>query len=218
MMEFRWQRLVAVAMVAGFGLAACDEGGGMDPPTGAESSIVVTVTADGSELSGVTVELYAQAGSTVLETATTDADGEATFADLIAGTYDVEVTVPAGYTLAEDRKTVSVGESAEATTSFALEADGTSMEPADTVVVEAINFQFSPSDLTIAPNTLVRWVNTTTTTHTVTPDGHSEWSDATLAGSGTTFEHVFLTEGSFPYYCTPHRSSGMTGTVTVQAP
>jgi plastocyanin len=86
------------------------------------------------------------------------------------------------------------------------------------VVVEAINYEFSQADLTIAPNTLVRWVNTTGTTHTVTPDGHSEWADTSLPDMGDTFEHVFRTEGSFPYYCTPHRSFGMVGTVTVQAP
>jgi plastocyanin len=38
---------------------------------------------------------------------------------------------------------------------------------------------------------------------------------ATLA-SGSTYSHTFTQAGSFPYFCRPHCSMGMTGTVVVQ--
>ena len=34
--------------------------------------------------------------------------------------------------------------------------------------------------------------------------------------SGETFEVRFDQVGTFPYYCNPHRSLGMTGTIIVQ--
>lgn len=39
---------------------------------------------------------------------------------------------------------------------------------------------------------------------------------APLSGSGTTYAHTFTEAGTFPYFCAPHASSGMTGTVVVE--
>ena len=216
-----WGALVGTLALAVGLVAACDgdeNGTGPNGEDPGDATIVATVTADGSAEQGVTLDLYEEGGTTSLETATTDMAGEAEFTLLDAGTYDVEVTVPSGLALAsgeEARKAVTVSESGQAAVSFALE---TPVEATDTVVVEAVNFEFTPADLTIAPNTMVRWVNTTSTLHTVTPDGHDEWTDTSLGSQGDTFEHVFTGEGVFPYYCTPHQSQGMTGTVTVQSP
>ncbi len=51
--------------------------------------------------------------------------------------------------------------------------------------------------------------------HTVTPQGHTEWSAANLSSNGSTFVHTFDTPGTYAYYCQPHLGQGMTGTVTV---
>ena len=214
--------LVLILAVAVGVFTSC--GSGTDPDTnggnngGTETgSVLATVTADGSGLSGVTLELFAGSGTTVLETATTDAAGEATFTQLEAGSYEVEVTVPATYRLTSgsaQRQTVNVTEGQESTVSFALETD----PDANVVEVTLTNYEFTPADLTIEPGTTVRWVNQTNTFHTVTPDGHSEWASASLSEMGETFTHTFDTEGTFPYYCDPHRSLGMTGSVTVEAP
>jgi plastocyanin len=75
---------------------------------------------------------------------------------------------------------------------------------------------FSPATLTVEPGTTVRWVNSASLFHTVTPDGHNEWAHRDMPADAE-FEHTFTTEGTFPYYCEPHLSQGMTGTITVQA-
>ncbi len=56
-------------------------------------------------LAGVIVNLYASDGTTLLGTATTDANGQYLFAGLVPGTYVVKVnggTTPAGYTQSYD--------------------------------------------------------------------------------------------------------------------
>lgn len=86
----------------------------------------------------------------------------------------------------------------------------------DVEVIELRNFEFSRPELHVAPGTTVRWVNTTSNFHTVTPDGHSTWTEWQTTGEGQTFEVTFDEAGTYPYYCMPHRSLGMTGTVIVE--
>lgn len=88
---------------------------------------------------------------------------------------------------------------------------------AETVVITLTSdLTFSPSDVTVSPGTTVRWVNATDIGHTVTPDGHSEWTEWATGATGESFEHQFTTTGTFDYYCVPHRSLGMTGVIRVQ--
>lgn len=217
----RWiRRVVAVVAVLAVGvtLVACDSdstdpydqnGNGEEP-----GSISITVTADGDPLSGVTVDLFEEGSTTVLETGTTNELGEVAFTDLDVGTFEVEVTVPSGYAVANEgptRETIDVAEGGESAVTFSLEST------AEVVEVELINYEFTPADLTIEPGTTVRWVNTTSTFHTVTPDGHTEWNEASFNSTGDTFTHVFEEEGDFPYYCSPHLDFGMVGSVTVVA-
>lgn len=98
------------------------------------------------------------------------------------------------------------------------DSGGTEPTPTTTMEVHLTSgLQFTPADLTIEPGTTVRWVNDASIFHTITPDGHSEWERATMTTAGDDFTHTFEAEGEFPYYCEPHLSQGMTGTVTVQA-
>lgn len=216
---WRGRGVLAGALAAVVGLvAACDDGG-TGPNGDTAATVVASVTLDGSPEPGVSVALYAEAGSTALETATTDAEGEARFPNETAGTYDVEVTPPSGAMVADDgptRKTTTVAEGGEATVSFALVTDTTGGSNVEEVHLTS-GFEFTPSDLTIEPGTTVRWVNDADIFHTITPDGHSEWSEGSVSSTGDTFEHTFDTEGTFPYYCSPHLSQGMTGSITVQA-
>ena len=92
---------------------------------------------------------------------------------------------------------------------------------ATTHQVSVANFAFTPSALTVADGDTVRWVRVNGT-HTVT-SGEPCTADGLFNGSlnstTTEFVHVFDDgAGVYPYFCIPHCSMGMTGTITVTAP
>ncbi|HKN80274.1 MAG TPA: plastocyanin/azurin family copper-binding protein [Actinomycetota bacterium] len=78
------------------------------------------------------------------------------------------------------------------------------------VRVRIIDFAFRPRGVTIAPGTVVRWMNRGGRTHTTTSNT-SLWNH-TLA-PGETFRRRFRRTGTFAYHCSIHPE--MTGTVTV---
>ena len=84
------------------------------------------------------------------------------------------------------------------------------------VTIETRNFEFSESELHIDVGTTVRWISLTSTFHTVTPDGHPQWSHWQTAGVGETSNVRFDEERPFNYYCPPHLSLRMTGTSLVE--
>ena len=87
-----------------------------------------------------------------------------------------------------------------------------------TWTVTMSNFKFVPSALTIAAGDTVKWVaessgHTTTSGTSGVKDG--KW-DSGIVATGNTFSFVFTAAGTYPYFCIPHWSSGMTGTITVK--
>lgn len=203
-------------LAAGIAMLACGDNGGTTDPPDETGDVRVTVAADGAAESGITVSLFAGPGGSALDTETTGSDGRATFTDLDVGSYQVEVDVPEGRELAEGedaRKSVTVTANQRTDVEF-------DFVPADMGnVVEVVltgNLTFEPSDVTIAPGTTVRWRNQQSMLHTVTPDGHSEWTSASLSAANETFEHTFSDAGEFDYFCEPHLSQGMTGIIRVQ--
>jgi plastocyanin len=99
----------------------------------------------------------------------------------------------------------------------------------------AEGFVFSPERVQVAPGTTVRWVNDSEVGHTVTAyegriperagyfasggfeDERGARNDVRggLLDAGERYEHTFEVEGEYGYFCVPHESSGMTGTVVV---
>jgi plastocyanin len=97
-------------------------------------------------------------------------------------------------------------------------------------------FGFAPKTVTVEVGETVTWTNESDVGHTVTayedqlPDGgaffasggfESESAARThvsegLVGSGGEYEHTFDEPGTYDYYCIPHESSGMVGTVRVE--
>jgi len=74
---------------------------------------------------------------------------------------------------------------------------------------------FTPRSVTVPRGSAVRFRNSTGI-HTVTPQGHSQWVEWVTTTVGQTFDVTFNTAGTYAYYCDPHRSLGMDGTVVVQ--
>lgn len=177
-------------------------------------TITASVDADGSPRSGVSVELFTDGGATPIATGTTGAAGTFDFTGLTAGSYDLAIVVPAGFVLAPGqtaRRDVTLAAGGSPTVTFEIQATGGIVE-----ISATSSLTFSSDDVTISPGTTVRWTNTSSLFHTVTPDGHTEWSSADLSGNGSTFSHTFSTPGTYAYFCSPHQGDGMVGVIRVQ--
>lgn len=91
-------------------------------------------------------------------------------------------------------------------------------------------FVFDPAELTIRAGDTVTWVvvgdfpHSTTCdpakaadpTHAVLPEGAEPW-DSGILETGQEFSHTFDVPGDYTYFCIPHESMGMIGTLLVEA-
>ena len=50
------------------------------------------------------------------------------------------------------------------------------------------------------------------------PDGAEAWNSEVLTEQGATFDHTFHVEGTYDYFCIPHKSLGMVGRIVVGNP
>jgi plastocyanin len=95
---------------------------------------------------------------------------------------------------------------------------------------------FEPESITVSVGETVTWVDESADAHTVTAEAASlpEGADYFASGGATsedvatdevadglltegeTFSVTFDEPGTYRYYCIPHRSEGMTGTVIVK--
>ena len=80
---------------------------------------------------------------------------------------------------------------------------------------------FEPETLEITPGTTVRWV-WESDNHNVVPESIPEgasWEgtggDSDIFNTGHEYSFTFETEGTYEYYCAPHKSAGMLGSVSV---
>ena len=108
-------------------------------------------------------------------------------------------------------------------------ASGSDAGPRTVTVTVAPNesHTFVPSALVIRVGDTVHWI-WDTGGHTVTSGsgGNADGlfcspNDGTCSGaptspSGATYDHLFTTAGTFPYFCRPHVNSGMVGSITVE--
>jgi len=105
--------------------------------------------------------------------------------------------------------------------------------PSDTAAVRMVTedggYHFEPHVVRVNVGGTVTWTNesgshSTTAYHPdndqpqLVPDGAAAWDSGIVSDEGATFEHTFETEGVYHYYCTPHESLGMIGTVIVGEP
>jgi plastocyanin len=99
--------------------------------------------------------------------------------------------------------------------------------PVSTVLVgPSGDHAFLPASLTVPLGTTVEWF-WESDGHTVTsgPGGVADGefcspddtgcTSAPTSLAGTTYRHTFTKRGTFPYFCVPHYSVGMKGTITV---
>jgi plastocyanin len=210
-----WLRHAGRLAMVGAAVLVGSCGGNGDPvdPGTQQAAIEATVTLDGAAASGVDVRLFGSGGGEALAVRQTGSDGVARFTALSPGSYEVEVEVPAGAELsgANARRPVTASAGGTATVTYVLTTPGA---PQPEVVSATGNLTFNPPDVTIEPGQTVIWRNAVSMLHTITPDGHSEWTEGTVTNANDEFSHTFQNVGTFPYTCTLH--PGMSGTVRVQ--
>jgi plastocyanin len=89
--------------------------------------------------------------------------------------------------------------------------------------VNQTGFTFVPANITIQVGDTVMWTHSAGS-HTVTNGtGAADVNagvlfDAPLTAANPTFQYVFNTPGTVPYFCRPHEGLGMKGTITVVEP
>jgi plastocyanin len=104
-----------------------------------------------------------------------------------------------------------------------------SKKAAVAMVTENEKKHFKPHVVWIKPGGTVTWAlesgtHSTTAYHPNNdkplriPEGGSAWNSGTLSKQGVTFEHTFDTKGVYDYFCIPHESLGMVGSVIVGRP
>jgi plastocyanin len=89
-------------------------------------------------------------------------------------------------------------------------------------ITTAGGFVFNPANLVIDVGDRVNWRNRASLQHTSTsgtgcsPNGL--WDTGFINPNTTTAFVTFNTPGTYPYFCVPHCSFGMTGTIVVNQP
>jgi plastocyanin len=91
------------------------------------------------------------------------------------------------------------------------------------------SLKYEPAKLTVRTGQTVHWKNVSIMSHTVTADPSIAKNPADVslpAGAepftsgmirpGKSYDHVFTVPGTYRYFCIPHETSGMVGTVIVE--
>ena len=114
--------------------------------------------------------------------------------------------------------TVTYSISGQVTLTGTQSAQVVACPPSGTTNVTIQDFSYTPSNITIGANGIVKWTNNGPSVHTVTsgtslnPDGQFNSGDL---GTGATVCVQFPAPGAYPYFCIPHPF--MIGSVTVSS-
>ena len=130
----------------------------------------------------------------------------------------------------------AVGVGAGAGTGTAVGQDASDVEVEDGVYevemrTEGSEYLFDPIGLHVEPGDTVRWVNVSGS-HSATayaedngsasmrliPEGAEPWNSEIQTEEGATFEYTFEEEGTYDYFCIPHKSLGMVGRIVCGEP
>ena len=96
-------------------------------------------------------------------------------------------------------------------------ADETGSGNVEVEVGAANGLAFGPAAVRIDAGTDINWswVGAGGAHNVVAEEGAFD-SGSTVGGSGNNFQHTFEDSGTYLYYCTPHKASGMKGAVIVE--
>ncbi len=184
--------------------------------TGPTFSISGTVTFNNAGLAGVTVTLSGAGSAAVMS----DSSGNYTFSGLANGIYTITPSL-AGFTFAPASSSQTIAGANITAVNFTATSTTTvqlvTCPGSGTTNVSIVEYAFNPSSITIPANSIVKWTNNGTITHTATsttvPANGSFDSGFILPGQSVCFK--FTTAGTYNYWCSIHTTL-MTVVVTVQ--
>nr|WP_321111164.1 plastocyanin/azurin family copper-binding protein [Halorussus salinisoli] len=139
-------------------------------------------------------------------------------AGVTAASAQETTTTSSGNTTASENETTTA---ANGTTSGDASGGGGPTE--EVVVGPGGSLVFEPAELTIAPGTTVNFV-WESDNHNVVPESQpdganwegTEGGESKTYDTGHEYSHTFETTGTYEYFCQPHKTAGMVGTITVQ--
>ncbi|WP_435100798.1 plastocyanin/azurin family copper-binding protein [Halarchaeum sp. P4] len=125
-----------------------------------------------------------------------------------------------------------VGSAAAQESSDPRQGSGTKDDPYIVEMrTEGSEFLFDPVGLYVEKGDWVRWVNVSGSHSTTAydpsnpnaevrliPEGAKAWDSGTYQEQGATFDYQFQVEGTYDYYCIPHKTLGMVGRVVCGSP
>ncbi|WP_115862976.1 plastocyanin/azurin family copper-binding protein [Halorussus litoreus] len=149
-----------------------------------------------------------------------------------AETTAADTTAADGETTAEGETTAD-GETTAADETTAGEETTAGGGGTETVQMntDGSEYYFDPIGLYVEPGTTVEWVNESGA-HSSTayaegnggaevtriPDDAEPWNSETLTEAGATFSYTFEVEGTYDYFCIPHKALGMVARVVCGEP
>jgi len=206
---FGWYVLLAIVVLAG----CSNDDNPIVVPVAVTYSISGQVASTGSGLSGVSMALTGASSATAI----TDASGNYTFTGLDNGSYTITPS-RTGFTFSPTNSPRTViGADITAvnfTTTAGPSAQIVPCPPSGTTNVTIQDFSFTPDNVTINANGIVKWTNngaTHTVTSGTTPTPDSKFNSGNL-GTGATVCVQFFGIGTAQYFCSIHPA--MTGSVT----
>jgi len=118
------------------------------------------------------------------------------------------------------------------TTGDPRQGSGTKGDPYVVDMVGTTDYRFTPVGLFVEKDAYVEWV-IRTGSHSSTsyssgnpreqagdliPSGAQGWDSGVLTNAGDSFTNQFTVEGTYDYYCIPHKTLGMVGRIVVDEP
>ena len=129
-----------------------------------------------------------------------------------------------------DTGTTNTGTTNTGTTTTGT-AGGQQVPNSVAMVTEGSEYYFNPIGLFVEPGETITWVNEagshSTTAYTQDnpqsevdriPDDAEGWNSGILSEEGAEFTHTFEVQGTYDYYCIPHKTLGMVGRLVVGEP
>ncbi len=144
---------------------------------------------------------------------------------------ETEVTTTEGDETAAGNETAGGAENETGTGTQTGTAGGEDVPSEVAMITDGSDYLFDPIGLYVEPGEEITWVNdsgshsstayvegNSSASVTRIPEEAEGWDSGTLSEEGATFSHTFEVEGTYDYFCIPHKTLGMVARIVVGEP